>query len=293
MTTTRSRLRRDLQQIADHATVTDSGWTGIRSRIENETGDPQKETVVDIANGTADRRRRWTTGAVLAAAAAVLVAVIVGSADRLDDDGAIATGPQPEHIATAQRGSEAEAVVVEYIDAFNVGDVDRAVALFAYDARLRARNQSIGNSGGNPTLGQWESVLAWYAGQGARISDVGCETIDATTGRASLRCEWRVDDAITEIANRPGDRIQIEMTVEGGRIVEFDRADEWTQDHVSFTVWLMTNHPEEGLLSQFLGSWPYGLSADPSRELGERFVVLARAWAEQSSEAGADQPAGS
>ena len=258
------RIERNLKEIVEHVTPSGSGWDQIRARTEEQPNESDQEVMMlEVDDRPSERGRRRAAFGLLGAAAALIVTIAAGSFVRSGDDETLASDTDPQ------------VVVDRYIDAFNSGDVPGAIGLFAVDAFL---TDGDGTSTMSPTLGQWESLLRWYAAQDARISDAGCETTATAEESATVRCQWVVHDAVTEAIDRRGDSVVTEWTIEAGRVVEFNRAIAWSvQPHASFSEWVSANHPDDYAA---VVTFPFDLVPDEATQVGELFAEHTPEWAD-------------
>jgi len=258
------RIERDLQEIVEHVTPSGSGWDEIRARIDEQPNESDQEVIMlDVVDRPAERGRRRAAFGLIGAAAVLLVAIAASSFVRSGDDEPLAADTDPQ------------VVVDRYVDAFNAGDVRGAIGVFAVDALL---TDGDGTSTMSPTVGQWESLLSWYAAQDARISDAGCETTATAEGSATVRCQWLVHDAVTEAIDRRGDLVVTEWAIEAGRVVGFNRSIAWSvQPHVSFSEWVSANHPDDYAA---VVTFPFDLDPDEATQVGELFAEHTPEWAD-------------
>ena len=268
MTKLGARLSRDLQQIAEHAVVSDSAWAQIRHRIDEGADQSEVEVIAFDADAPFDHNGGSRLAlAMMGAAAAVVLAAVAFWAVRP------AANSEPVPAA-----AEAERVVADYVDAFNRGDVEAAIELFAADATLPFRRDSAG-SGHDMTVGEWGLVVEFYSAQQARISDVDCQPVVTAAVSTTLRCGWRLHDAVTEAAGQPGEPVEAVFTVADDLIVALDEeGEEPSPARRSFVEWVLIFHPDDDEL--FV--WPRDVSAAEARRLGERATTLAAEWADQA-----------
>ncbi|MGI9614724.1 MAG: nuclear transport factor 2 family protein [Acidimicrobiales bacterium] len=264
MTRFGQRLERDLRDIAENGAPSEGGWDRIRARIDEHQTEPNHEfTTLEVDDRPAEKGRSRLAIGLMGAAAVLLAALAVGSFLGGDDDETLAANAYP-------------LVVVElYIQAFNAGDVSNAISMFTDDATLRDGD---GTSTASPTVDQWESLLSWYAAQNAQISDSECETTDLGEQVTTVRCRWQLHDAITEAIGRPGDPVEIEWTVDAGRIVGFDRTITWSvQPHASFAEWVSDNRSDDYAT---VSTFPFQLSPDEATDAGKVVKQHAPDWAD-------------
>ena len=142
------RIERDLKEIAEHLTPSDTGWGHIRARIDEQPNEPGQEVImleVEESPAAETPRRSAAVGLIGAAAALLLVAIAVDLFIRSDD------------IEPLTADTDTQVVVDRYVDAFNSGDVHGAIGLFAVDA---LSTDGDGTRTMSPTLDQWESLLS-------------------------------------------------------------------------------------------------------------------------------------
>ena len=264
MTRLGPRIKRDLKEIVEHARPSGSGWDQIRARINEQPNESDQEVVMlELEDRPANRGRRRSTIALIGAAAALLVAIAASSLVRSDDNEPLTADTEPQ------------VVVNRYIDAFNDGDVAGAIGLFTDDALLTDGDRT---STMSPTVGQWESLLSWYAAQDARISDAECETTATAEESATVRCQWQINDAVTVAISRRGDSVETEWTIVAGRVVGSNRTIVWSvQPHASFTEWVSANYPDDYAA---VTTFPFDLSPDEATQVGELFAEHTPEWAD-------------
>lgn len=276
----RNRVRADLGEIASRAEISESAWDDICARIDADLSDRKPDIAVHDLRGTGRRRPRRTMVAVAAAAITMVAGAFAFNSWLGDDGGRIDTAVDQ---TTETSGDAVTAVVTDYIDAVNRGDVEDAMAQFDRDATITGRHRSIRNSEGRASLRQWASRLAWLVGQEATITDVRCDTSAASGDGSTAACTWRLNDAVSHLVEQPGSVSSISLTVADGEIVSYDETFDWSEGQAMFTIWLQLNHPEQAMIDPF--DWYFDLSIEPARGFGADYAEFARAWLDVCSEA--------
>jgi hypothetical protein len=82
------RMASDLHQIADRATPSSTAWDSIRTRIDEQTDEPDMEVIMLAPDDSKATKRTWVTAGAVAVAAAVLVIIgivaLTGGEDATD-----------------------------------------------------------------------------------------------------------------------------------------------------------------------------------------------------------------
>ena len=223
------------------------------------------------------------TGFLVAAAAFGLV-LIVSTVALLSNGGAsevptataapattppttVAADSAPEPIPTP---SEAVAVADAWYAAFNAGDVDAVMALFAPDPELST------NFGGSNTLEEERMVTTWDAAQGTRLETDGCvpagESPDGS--QMHVRCMGANFDALVQAVDATPVPTTTDMAIAADGITAL-RSSFGSPDfnHVSdpFDDWMAANHPDvEGF---GFGSWETVEEAETSGILRAQYAA--------------------
>ncbi len=98
------RVGRDLDQIADRATPSSTAWDSIRTRIDEQTDEPDMEVIMLAPDDSKATKRTWVTAGAVAVAAAVLVIIgivaLTGGEDATDTVTVTVTDPDVESTTT-------------------------------------------------------------------------------------------------------------------------------------------------------------------------------------------------
>jgi len=224
-------------------------------------------------------KKQGRTGVLIAAAAFVLV-LIVSAVVLLSNGGAsdlppattppttVATEAAPAPIPTP---SEAVAVANAWYDAFNAGDIDAVMALFAPDPTLYR------NFTGTSTLVEERMVNIWNAAQGTRLETDGCVPAGENSEQRHFRCIGANYDVLVQAVDATPVPAIVEMTIGADGIVSL-RVSNGSPDfkHVSdpFDEWMAANHPD---VEDFgFGSWE---TVEEAEAAGTLRAQYAEEWA--------------
>jgi hypothetical protein len=145
--------------------------------------------------------------------------------------------------------AEAIAVANAWYVAFNAGDIDAVMALFAPDAR-------VGNTWfGYGTLEDEQVLNTWDAAQGTALTTVGCTADDAPATIQQVGCEGANYDTLVQAVGSPPVPANVTMTIGPDGIAELLYAYGDPElststlsgfNHVGrpFEVWMQANHAE-------------------------------------------------
>jgi hypothetical protein len=208
--------------------------------------DPNMQTQESPHTQPLEEENPKRTGLLIAAAAFVLV-IVAGSAVLLSNSGAselppatVAADLAPEPMPTP---SEAVAVANSWYGAFNAGDVDALMALFAPDPALRT------NFAGDSTLDEERLRNIWNAAQGTRLETDGCvpagETPDGSQRR--IRCTGANHDALVQAVDALPVPAIVTMTVSADGIAALSYSyglPDFKQVSDPFDRWMAVHHPE-------------------------------------------------
>lgn len=214
MTSFQNRLNRDMNEIADQAVVSESAWNEIERRIAESGGLETDATVVHLRDPTKGQRgTRWGLTAVAAAVllvATLAVAVRPNSQPTIADDRDI-LDPEVDPLG----------LVMDYVEAFNEGDADAAVAVFNHNARISDDPDSK-----LMTVDEWQTFLTYHVYQRSQITDVVCSY--SGDEFRSAQCKWTLNDAVTTALTKRGHTVESEWILLNGRIETLDRRTEYT-----------------------------------------------------------------
>lgn len=191
------------------------------------------------------------TGLLIAAAAFVLV-LIVSAVALLSNGGAselppaatttppttLAADLAPEPIPTP---SEAVAVANAWYAAFNAGDIDAAMALFAPDPGVS------NNFTGPSNLENERENNIWNAAQGTRLETEGCVAIESTERGQNVRCVGANYDALVQALDATPVPATVTMTIGTDGIVTLRYSyghPDFNDTGEPFDEWLALNHPD-------------------------------------------------
>lgn len=284
-----------LHSRAASASPPPDAWERIVAELDVHTGEP---VLIDLEPATTDeadsddRPLLQRSRIQLGIAASILVLLgVVGAAlllSRDDDDAA----------PTASFGVDtAELTTDRYFSAFNAGDADAVVALFAPDMVVRWNFDDMDAQIADRS--EWAQNVAWNTAQGTSLDDEQCEVSETTDTSVTISCLTRTRDALTQaVQSLPVETI-ITMIVTPAGIVDlaftygatvfdevgtrysllaaesgFTRVD-FTHAGVPFGAWVASAHPEAAAAMEF-GSWS---SAAEARATGLLRAELARKWA--------------
>jgi hypothetical protein len=189
------------------------------------------------------------TGLLIAAAAIGLV-LIVSAIVLLSNDGASELPPAaapPTTVAADLASepmptpSEAVAVANSWYGAFNAGDVDALMALFAPDPTVSS------NFGGSTTLAEERLNNIWNAAQGTRLQTDGCVLAGEGAPGRHVRCLGANYDALVQAVDATPVPANVTMTIGADGIVALEYS-YGSPDfkHVAdpFDMWMTVHHPE-------------------------------------------------
>jgi hypothetical protein len=219
--------------------------------------EPEMQTQQQIPNQPPTKKQS-RTGLLLGAAAIALI-MAIGAAVLLSSGGASDQQPATTPSTTAAieaapapipTPSEAVAVADAWYVAFNAGDVDGVMALFAPDPTLSS------NFGSTYTLEEERLINIWNAAQGTRLETDGCVPAGENSERRHVRCIGANHDALVRAVDATPVPAIVTMTIGPDGIVALSYSYGSPDfNHVSnpFDGWLAANHPD---VEDFgFGSW--------------------------------------
>ncbi len=242
--------------------------------------EPEMQTQQQIPNQPPTKKQS-RTGLLLSAAAIALI-MAIGASALLSNDGAsdqqpattpsttVATEAAPAPIPTP---SEAVAVADAWYDAFNAGDIDAVMVLFAPDPDVR------NNFNGASTLEEERMRDIWNAAQGTRLETDGCVSAgeNSEQGQQHVRCIGANYDALVQAVDATPVPAIVTMTIGPDGIVALSYSYGSPDfNHVSnpFDRWLAVNHPE---VEDFgFGSF---VTVEEAETSGTLMVQYAEEWA--------------
>ena len=275
-------------QISKYFTDVDhhQGAVDLAAVLRGET--EREVTMVEIADDKQPERRRnwWAGGTVGAAAAAVLVVigiVVVRSGDETPPG--VAGTPAGDQVPF---GSEhALAVAGDVVERYNAGDADGVLALFVPDSTFSY--SWIGGSHTH-TRQDFETYLAWNAGQRSQLIDRSCAVADrpgppasepgSPTDATTVVCTLGDQDAVTRAGGL--DPVPITLTL----MIAVDGIHDWNREIGSpdyldccqdFHRWVAANHPD--VVEVVSGPPGDDATIETARADGELLARLADEWA--------------
>jgi hypothetical protein len=146
--------------------------------------------------------------------------------------------------------AEAIAVANAWYVAFNAGDVDAVMALFAPDA-------AVGNTWfGYGPLEDEQVLNTWNATQGTTLTTEGCTADDAPAPTQTVRCEGANYDALVQAVGASPVPANVTMTIGPDGIAEFlysYGSPDFNDVGRPFELWMQANHAEVGVESLLWG----------------------------------------
>ena len=241
-------LKRDLNQIADHASPsTTTAWESIRARIDANDDGSEMEIIMlspDLDNHEAPTRRRL----LLAASAVVAVLLVIGglfvaSGIRNDDD---ATNIESTNSTADDSGPDSSAVRIEseaigagerFVEAFVNLDADTAVGLIvdqptAVSVESAADRESVGR-----LIAAYEAIDTEFEAQGCEFAEPNLVTCGVL---------WR--NAWFGAGDFPPVEGTFNLAMDGEKItsVQYDFDSQLlVEPYNQFLTWMLDNHPEE------------------------------------------------
>lgn len=217
-------------------------------------------------------KKQGRTGLLIAAAAFAIV-LIVSAVVLLSDGGAsdvpTATAP-PATTDPTVTPAEAIAVANAYLVAFNAGDVDVEMALFAPDARVS------NNFLGEGTLEEEQLRNTWNAAQGTKLTTEGCAAVDAPAPPQRVTCTGATYSALVQAVGAPPVPTQVSMAIGPNGIASLSYVyGQPDFNHVStpFELWMQANHAEIDV------PYDWGESIEEAEASGLLVAQYAAEWA--------------
>ena len=210
-------------------------------------------------------RASWSRARV-ALAAAVVVAVVASVYAVLSRDG------EPRFDAAS-----AQSIGDDYITAFNVGDTDAVLGLFAADA---AYSFNFLNGTQQPVDG-WKQQLAWNAAQGTMLEGASCAVADGVEGDTFMvTCVYQTVDAPSQAVGTQGVSTTATLTISSVGISAFNETfgrPDFDQVGSPFEGWVTVNHPQvaEGI---GFGNWTSVEEAEQNGLLTAEYADLWNAY---------------
>jgi hypothetical protein len=218
---------------------------------------------------------------LLIGAAAIGLVLIVGAVVLLSNSGeselppaaAPSTTVTPDvAVESIPTPSEADAVANAWYDAFNAGDIDAVMALFAPDPILSS------NFGGFTTLEEERLNNIWNAAQGTSLDTDGCVPAGEGTQRRHVRCVGTHHDALVHAVDATPVPAIVTMTIGPDGIVALvytygspDFKTDFNQVGDPFDMWMAVHHPEVEDLS--FGSFETAKEAEMSGMLTAQYAA--------------------
>jgi hypothetical protein len=226
-----------------------------------ETETPQK-----VQQDQTKRRRGW-----LVAVAAFAVVIVFGLTAALLSSQS--TDGEPATTATEPTVTPAEAIAVAnaWYVAFNAGDVDAVMALFAPDATVGTTWFGYG------PLEDEQVLNTWNAAQGTALTTVGCTADGAPAPTQHVGCEGANYDALVQAVGAPPVPANVTMTIGPDGIADLLYAyGQPDFNHVGepFEVWMQANHAEIDV-----ESLDWGESIEEAEVSGVLVAQYAAEWA--------------
>jgi len=224
------------------------------------------------------RKRR--TGLLVAATAVALV-LIVGAVALLNSGSdsnlaPSATATPPADTDTSVSTSDALAVSNAYLVAYNAGNVDDVMALYAPGALF------YDNLSGQLVVAEGDEErmnLTSDAFQDTKLTSEGCTATAGDQGRAtSVLCNAAIYDALAQAIDATPVPAQIEMkvTASGITYIGYTMSDpDFLRLGIPFVSWMEANNPTDAAKIIF-GSWT---TVEEAREYGELRARYAKEWA--------------
>jgi len=231
--------------------------------------EPDMQTQQQTPKQPNEPRTRRT--GLLVAAIAVAVVLIVGAVALLNNgsDSNLAPADGGASVST----SDALAVSNAYFVAYNAGDVEGVMALFASGATF------ITNFAGEMTFDEFEMLFSWNAAQGTAITSEGCSAKDSFQEQdISVSCTAATYEAIVQAVGAPPVPTEIRMTVGPDGIASVFNiygSPDFMDTRTPFDKWMQTNNPADAERTAF-GNWT---TIEEAQENGELTARYAEEWA--------------
>lgn len=232
--------------------------------------EPDMQTQQQTPKQPSEPKTRRT--GLLVAAIAVAVVLIVGAVALLNNG-------SDSNLAPADGGatvsaSDALAVSNAYLVAFNAGDAEGVMALFASGATFT------NNFTGEMTFDEFEMFSVWNAAQGTKMTSEGCSAKDNSQEQAiSLSCTAATHDALVQAVGAPPVPTEIRMTIGPGGIASVFNiygSPDFKDAGIPFDRWMQTNNPADAERAADFGTWN---TIEEAREYGEVIARYAPEWA--------------
>ena len=195
-------------------------------------------------------RKRPNRAGLLIAAAVFGLVLIVSAVVLLSNGGASelppATAPPTTLAADSPptpfpTPSEAVAVANAWYVAFNAGDVDAVMALFAPDAAVS------NNFTGTSTLEDEREFNTWNAAQGTKLETEGCVSGESSVQGQDVHCFGANYDALVQAVDATPVPATVRMTIGTDGIVALSYtygSPDFKHVGDPFDEWLAINHPD-------------------------------------------------
>jgi len=247
------------------------GWITMASAPLSTLDGREPDMQAQQQTPTQPNEPRTRRTGLLVAAIAVAVVLIVGSVALLNNgsDSNLAPADGGASIST----SDALAVSNAYLVAFNAGDAEGVMALFASGATFST------NFTGGMTFDEFEMLAVWDAAQGTKITSEGCSAKDSFQEQdTSVSCTGATHDAVVQAVGAPPVPTEIRMTIgpDGIASVLTIHADpDFKSARTPFNTWMQTNNPADAERADF-GTWT---TVEEAQEYGELTARYAEEWA--------------
>jgi len=190
-----------------------------------------------------DQKEKKTASPWLVAAAVAIVAGI----------GLIVVNQGSEAPLVSQ--PDAEASVDAWFDAYNAGDDEAVLALFAPGVAISSSfGPGESNKGaeaveeGSSTLDEWTMFLAWNTAQGSNYTPQECSVDEIDSGvSVTVTCSTGSRDGLGQAVDSPpvATDLVVVVTAEGISEISFEyERSGFTQVGGRFSNWMAVNHPE-------------------------------------------------
>ena len=244
------QMMRAANPVPDTATaLADDDFEALLLVSQTRSGNMDVREIVTPAEPETPKRKGW----LVAAAAFAAIVTVVGVAALLmrQTDGVAPATTPPTTASVEEAGftnEEALAVAEAYFAAYQVGDVEAMLGLFAPDAEIY-----VGPGNGLPEL---EQYVTWDLAQETTNSSVTCAVRDIIESRVKVACDYGVIQGLAAAVEATP--VPIEMTfyiTEDGIYIAAEGLGQpdFRAVRTPFKAWMNENHPEDTSGTDFRG----------------------------------------
>ncbi|MFV2039208.1 MAG: hypothetical protein ACC660_03095 [Acidimicrobiales bacterium] len=218
----------------------------------------------------------WSTVAAVAAAIVVVVGIVAVTGDANDNsDTAVVTDETSPSTGdtTSMSTDEAMGAVGAYFDAYAVGDIGTALALFEPDTSF---STTWSGGGAEATLSDWEKLMTWNLAQGTVLTAPECLASEPVGDSVTVACEYGSSEALIQAIPTTPIPIALDVVVTPDGIRSWNRqltSPDFTTYGDPFNRWVQANHPEDVDPAPF--AWE---SVAEAQQRGESEGALAEEW---------------